>query len=148
RGIVIPLFVPPAGLSPAAMSYVHYQGFAAAGGRALRAFIAALMSLAVKRRPAIDGAGDPVTPNPTGGARNALPGGEAVIMDSLLFGGSFAFTKANGETIKNVQKNFRSAILREHEGVFFRDNINYFVIGAGLCVAALAAFAVLSRPTE
>jgi hypothetical protein len=148
KGIVIPMFVPPSGLSPAAMSYVHYQGFAAAGGSALRAFIAALMSLAVKRRLEIDDDGDTVVLNRTGGARDALPGGEAVIMDSLLFGGSFAFTKANGETIKNVQKNFRSAILREHEGVFFRDNFSYFVIGAGLCVAALAAFAFLSRPTE
>jgi uncharacterized membrane protein YgcG len=148
KGIIIPMFAPPAGLSPAAVSYVHYQGFAAAGGSALRAFIAALMSLAVKRRLEIDDDGATVTLTRTGEARDALPGGEHVIMDSLLFGGSFAFTKANGETIKNVQKVFRSAILREHEGVFFRDNFNYFIIGAGLCVAALAAFAALSRPTE
>jgi uncharacterized membrane protein YgcG len=148
KGIIIPMFAPPAGLSPAAVSYVHYQGFATAGGSALRAFIAALMSLAVKRLMEIDDDGKTVTLKRIATAREPLPGGEHVIMDSLLFGGSFAFTKANGETIKLVQTKFRSAILREHEGVFFRNNFNYFAIGAGLCVAALAAFAFLSRPTE
>jgi hypothetical protein len=148
RGIIIPIFAPPAGLSPAAMSYVHYQGFAAAGGRALRAFIAALMSLAVKRLVEIDDDGKTVTLKRIATAREPLPGGEHVIMDSLLFGGSFAFTKANGETIKLVQTKFRSALLREHEGVFFRDNLSYFVIGAGLCLAALAGFVFLARPTE
>ena len=118
------------------MSYVHFQGFAAAGGSALRAFIAALMSLAVKRLIEIDDDSDTVELRRTGEPRGALPGGEAVIMSTLLFGGSFAFTKANGATIQKVQKNFRSAILREHEGVFFRDNFNYFVIGAGLLAAA------------
>jgi uncharacterized membrane protein YgcG len=148
RGIIIPMFAPPSGLSPAATSYVHYQGFAAAGGSALRAFIAALMSLAVKRLVEIDDDGDTVVLNRTGEARGALPGGEAVIMSALLPAGRFEFTKANGNTIKSAQSSFRSAILREHEGVFFRDNFNYFIIGAGLCVAALAGFVFLSRPTE
>jgi hypothetical protein len=148
KGLVIPMFMPPAGLSPAAVSYVHFQGFAAAGGSALRAFIAALMALAVKRLIAIDDDSDTVELKRTGEATDALPGGEAVIMSSLLFGGSFAFTKANGETIKNVQKNFRSAILREHEGVFFRNNYGYFIVGAIVSVAALAAFVFLGRPGE
>jgi hypothetical protein len=148
KGLVIPMFTPPAGLSPAAVSYVHFQGFAAAGGSALRAFIAALMSLAVKRLIEIDDDSDTVELKRTGEATAALPGGEAVIMSSLLFGGSFAFTKANGETIKKVQQVFRSAILREHEGVFFRNNYGYFIIGAIVSIAALAAFLFLARPAE
>jgi uncharacterized membrane protein YgcG len=142
------MFAPPAGLSPAAVSYVHFQGFAAAGGSALRAFIAALMALAVKRLIEIDDASDTVELKRTGEPKDALPGGEGVIMSSLLFGGSFAFTKANGETIKKVQQAFRSAILREHEGVFFRNNYGYFIIGAIVSVAALAAFVFLARPAE
>jgi hypothetical protein len=149
KGLVIPMFTPPAGLSPAAVSYVHFQGFAAAGGSALRAFIAALMALAVKRLIEIDDDSDTVELKRTGEATDALPGGEAVIMSSLLFGGSFAFTKANGETIKNrAEERFRSAILREHEGVFFRNNYGYFIIGAIVSVAALAAFVFLARPGE
>ena len=148
RGIVIPMFAPPAKLSPAAVSYIHFQGFAAAGGMALRAFIAALMSLAVKRLIEIENDGDTVVLNRTGTAAGKLPGGESVIMGSLLFGGSFAFTKANGETIQNVQKVFRSAILREHEGVFFRENRGYFTIGAIISAASMAAYALLARPTE
>ncbi|HSM20514.1 MAG TPA: DUF2207 domain-containing protein, partial [Hyphomicrobiales bacterium] len=148
KGLVIPMFAPPAGLSPAAVSYVHFQGFAAAGGSALRAFIAALMALAVKRLIEIDDASDTVELKRTGEPKDALPGGEAVIMNSLPSGGSFAFTKANGETIKKVQTAFRSAILREHEGVFFRNNYGYFIVGAIVSVAALAAFVFLARPAE
>jgi hypothetical protein len=148
RGIIIPMFAPPAGLSPAAVSYVHYQGFAAAGGSALRAFIAALMSLAVKRLVEIDDETDTVVLNATGGDAGPLPGGEAVIMDTLLPAGRFEFTKANGKTIKSAQSRFRSAILREHEGVFFRDNFNYFLLGAIISVAAVAAYVFLAHPAE
>jgi uncharacterized membrane protein YgcG len=148
KGIIIPMFAPPAGLSPAAVSYVHYQGFAAAGGSALRAFIAALMSLAVKRLVEIDDQGKTVVLNATGGDAGGLPGGEAVIVSTLLPGGRFEFSKANGETVKSAQTRFRSAILREHEGVFFRDNYGYFIIGAIISAAALAAFVLLARPRE
>ncbi|MFW6077355.1 MAG: DUF2207 domain-containing protein, partial [Hyphomicrobiales bacterium] len=148
RGVIIPMFAPPAGLSPAAVSYVHYQGFAAAGGSALRAFVAALMALAVKQRIEIDDQSDPVALTATGGGAGGLPGGEAVIINTLLPSGRFTFTKANGKTVKSAQNRFRAAILREHEGVFFRNNFNYFLIGAIICVAAIAAFVLLARPGE
>ena len=148
-GIVIPLFQPPTGLSPAAASYVHYQGFPAAGGSALRAFIAAIMSLAVKRLIRIDDTDGTVALEAAAKDRPRLPGGEAVIMTDLL--GSrdrFEFDTANGKKLQEAQGRFRSAILKEHEGVFFRHNRGFFTIGALISAAALAAFAFLSRPRE
>ena len=46
KGVIIPLFAPPDGLSPAAVSYVHYMGLKSAGRGASKALIAALVSLA------------------------------------------------------------------------------------------------------
>jgi hypothetical protein len=142
------MFAPPAGLSPAAVSYVHYQGFAAAGGSALRAFIAALMSLAVKRLVEIDDQGKTVVLNATGGDAGGLPGGEAVIVSTLLPGGRFEFSKANGETVKSAQTRFRSAILRSTKACSSANNYGYFIIGAIISAAALAAFVLLARPRE
>ena len=149
KGVVIPLFEPPAGLSPAAASYVHYQGFPAAGGSALRAFIAGVMSLAVKRLIRIEDKDGTVALEATGKDRPRLPGGETVIMTDLLRSRDrFEFDTANGRKIQAAQNRFRSAILNEHAGVFFRHNLGYFIIGAIISAAALAAFAILSRPRE
>jgi uncharacterized membrane protein YgcG len=148
KGLIIPMFAPPAGLSPAAVSYVHFQGFSTAAGGALRAFIAALMSLAVKKRIRIDDQGGTVALTSIWTGTGTLPGGEAAIMTKLLPSGWFEFTKANGEIVRDAQHRFRSAILKEHEGVFFRNNYGYFVVGAIISVAALAAFVLLARPDE
>lgn len=58
RRAVIPRFEPPRGLSPGAISYLHFRGFRK-GFRAgaSKAFIAALTSLAVKGRIVIDQTG-------------------------------------------------------------------------------------------
>jgi hypothetical protein len=63
----------------------------------LRAFIAALMSLAVKKRIRIDDQGGTVALTSIWTGTGTLPGGEAAIMSKLLPGGRFEFTKANGE---------------------------------------------------
>jgi uncharacterized membrane protein YgcG len=148
KGLIIPMFAPPAGLSPAAVSYVHFQGFSTAAGGALRAFIAALMSLAVKKRIRIDDHSGTVVLASIWSGTGGLPGGEAALMGKLLPGDRFEFTKANGEILRDAQHRFRSAILKEHEGVFFRNNYGYFIVGAMISVAALAAFVLLARPDE
>jgi uncharacterized membrane protein YgcG len=60
----------------------------------------------------------------------------------------FKFDTANGGKLKAAQSLFRSAILKEHEGVFFRHNQGYFTIGAIISAVALVAFVILSRPGD
>ncbi len=148
QGTIIPLFRPPDGLSPAALSYLHYMGFASAGRGASKAFIAALMSLAAKGAIQInDAAGDiSITKKD---APSDLPGGEKSIMRWLL--GSrqtFAFEKKNGKTLVTARSKFRQAILNEYEGVFFRNNRGYFAAGIALSILCLVAFFVLQQPGE
>ena len=148
RGLVIPLFAPPANLSPAAVSYVYHQGFAAVGGSVLRAFIAALMSLAAKRRIRIEDREGTVGLKALRPGPAELPAGEAVIMRHLLGSSDrFDFNVTTGETLKAAQTRFRSAILKEHEDVFFRENKGLFFIGAIISAAALAGFVLLARPS-
>lgn len=149
RGVVVPLFTPPKGLSPAAVSYVQYQGFDDVGGGIPRAFIAAIVSLAVKRLIRIDEVGESVAIESTGATTKALPRGEAAIV-SILLGGRkrFEFSKENGTTLADAQSRFRSAMLKEHGGVFFKNNYHYFAIGAAISVVGLAAYLILARPSE
>ncbi|MGE0213123.1 MAG: DUF2207 domain-containing protein [Parvibaculaceae bacterium] len=148
-GVIIPLFSPPEALSPAALSYVHYQGFDKAAKGAMRAFMAAIMSLAVKGRLRIDATDENKTALVAAkSSSEPLSGGEAVIMDRFLAGRDrFEFVKANGTTIASAQSAFRSAIQKEHEGKFFKDNLGYFTIGAILSVAAAACY-LFFQPTS
>ena len=57
-GLIFPRFSPPKGMSPAVVSYLHYMGFKRAGSGATKAYIAALVSLAIKQRVVIDDTGD------------------------------------------------------------------------------------------
>jgi len=147
RGIVIPLFAPPKNLSPAAVSYVHYQGF---GGATMRAFIAAILSLAVKGRLRIDAEDEDKTALiPVNEKTAPLPGGERVIVQWFLNGRDrFEFTKENGPHIASGQAAFRSAILKEHEGVFFNTNSSYLVIGVLLSIGSLAFYLIFQTPPD
>jgi len=149
KGLVIPLFAPPENLSAAATSYVYYQGFDRQGRGATKPFIAALLSLAAKGHMRIADEGDDMAVEATETAPTDLPSGEGAIYDGLLGGRDrLDFTKKNGVRIKNTQSKFSSAIKREYEGVFFRKNIGYFVIGSVLTVATCIAYLVLQQPSD
>ena len=149
RGVVIPLFAPPEGLSPAAVSYIHYQGFDTAARGALRAFMAAIMSLAVKGQLRIDAEDKNRIALAAGSkAGDLLPAGETVIMERFLTGRDrFEFVKANGTSIVSAQNSFKSAILKENQGKYFNDNTGYFAIGAIITGLGLASYLFL-QPTS
>jgi hypothetical protein len=157
-GVIIPLFGPPKGVSPAAASYIHNWGFRTSKGTPV-AFVAALLSLAVKGRlKIVDKKGAKIAlekpdhkQTRSSGAvplvGGKLPAGESVLESRFL--GSrekFGFTKANGKTVKSTLGSFKSAILREHEGVFFRHNYGYLAGGIAISLVSLVLFFVLNPP--
>ncbi|MEZ5800036.1 MAG: DUF2207 domain-containing protein [Nitratireductor sp.] len=145
---VIPLFHPPEDLSPAAMSYVHFNTFRMAGRGSNLAFIAALLSLGVKRLLLIDESqGGSVTfrrgSNAAEVGKLELPGGEKALFSGLL--GSrreLELSKSNGKTLLAAQNMFQAAITREYAGKFYRNNIVWFVPGilAGILALILGLF--------
>ncbi|MFZ1814734.1 MAG: DUF2207 domain-containing protein, partial [Rhizobiaceae bacterium] len=151
---VIPLFHPPENLSPAAMSYVHFNTFRMAGRGANLAFIAALLSLGVKKLLLIEES-DAGTVKFRRGAnakqagQMGLPGGEKVLFSGLL--GSreeLALSKSNGKSLLATQGMFQSAITREYAGKFYRNNIVWFLPGIIIGILALILGLILQGPDD
>jgi len=156
QGIIIPMFKPPAGLSPAVVSYIHYWGFKSQKSTPLP-FIAGLISLAVKGRIKI-GMDDKekielerldTSGSANNESRKTLSPGESIIEKQLLGSlGKITFNKTNGKKIKTVLSHFKRAILREYEGDFFRNNYSYLAGGIAISVITLVAFLFLDAPGE
>ncbi len=149
KGTIIPLYSPPRDLSPAAVSYLHYMGFRNAGGAAM-AFIAAIVSLAVRNVVRIDSS----TPNKVALERGTepaenLPAGEQAIWDTLLADHDrFVFERANSRLVVAVQSAFRRALLTEYRGVFFKDNFGTALLGAVLSLLVAVVAVIMQAPIE
>lgn len=150
-GTIIPLYAPPKGLSPAAVSYLHFWGLKRGRRGTPLAFVAALMSLAVKKRVRIDEDDDgtlAVEQTP-GGDRSVSPGEQAI--ESALFRSGrdkITFETAYSTSIASAQSKLAAALNREYRDRFFRNNRVQFAIGAGLSIATIFAFLVVHRPLD
>ncbi|MDH3742421.1 MAG: DUF2207 domain-containing protein, partial [Hyphomicrobiales bacterium] len=148
KGVIIPLFDAPDGLSPAAVSYIHYMELKSAGRGASRALIAALISLAVKGRITLQEDSGEVTVHLEDRRADDLPAGEKALHRALFaLGDSFAFSKDNAERFSTIRKSFQTAIKSEHRGVYFKNNYGHFWIAALIGVAGVAAYFLIQRPS-
>lgn len=151
---VIPLFHPPEKLSPAALSFAHFNGFKTGKKGVGLPFIAALLSLGVKRFLRIEeDAGGTVTllrgtaadqPNPP-----ALPGGENALYSGLLKNRKeMILDKHNGPALQSAVTSLRSAISAEYQGKYYNANIGWYIPGAILAIASFIIGLVLQDPPE
>ncbi len=147
KGTVIPLFSPPDGMSPGLVSYISYQGFDTVRSGIPRAFVAALMDMAVKGNIKIVEDDGDIELRSLKISYPSLSRGESVIVDRLLSGRDrVPFDKAHGSMLADTISRFRTAILKENAGVYFRNNFAAFAVGIGLSVVSLIAFFILQRP--
>ncbi len=131
RDAIFPQFSPPAGLSPASVSYLHYMGFRRASSGASKPFIAALVSLAVKGVISIDDDGDDVKIIKERKPKTSeLSPGEAAMFDRLLYDeDELVFKQSNYPEVQSARRKFKSALLNEHGALFFNNNYGWFGIG-------------------
>ncbi len=149
RGTIIPLFYPPEGLSPAAVSYVHYQGFSKEGRGATKPLIAAMVSLAMKGFIKIREAGDSFALQKLTSSETGLARGERRLFSRLLeHRDEITIDKDNGPKLKSAQNSFNRAITSEYENVFFRHNLGLFSIGIAVSVALFVIFAMLQNLSD
>lgn len=150
-GVIIPLFSAPNNLSPAAVSYIHYRKFKGQGSGVSLAFIAALVSLAVKKNLVIDKTGDTLKVKRLSNAKSGLPKGEQAILSKLLgTRKSIEFTQSNSSIVQSARNNFKRAIEDENGSIYFNNNLGFFVIGVifSVIVIALSIFFYLRDETE
>ncbi|MGI9373471.1 MAG: DUF2207 domain-containing protein [Hyphomicrobiales bacterium] len=148
-GTIIPLFYPPEGLSPAAVSYVHYQGFKKEGRGATKPLIAAMVSLAMKGFIKIREAGDSFALQKVSTTGGKMGKGERTLFSRLLAQrDEIVITEDNGPKLKSAQNSFNTSITSEYEGVFFKKNFGLFAIGLGASIALFMAFAMFQNLGE
>ncbi|MDB5522738.1 MAG: hypothetical protein JWM58_501 [Rhizobium sp.] len=140
RGVVVPRWDPPAGLSPALVNYVANRGFSNGGWTA---FSASAINLAVKGLITLEDLKKAVRLKSTGKApADKLPIGEDKIYNFIKAAGAyFTLSKENGRKIQSLGDDFRIAIDKEHRGKYHRYNLG--VITGGIILTILAYLAVL-----
>ncbi|NEK19574.1 DUF2207 domain-containing protein, partial [Rhizobium leguminosarum] len=137
RGVVVPRWDAPDGISPALVNYIDNKGFSGEGWTALSA---TALNLAVrgyvkledlKNSIVIQGTGKPL-------GKEKFQAGEIELLRVAGGAGStLTIDKANGERVKSVGQSFRAAIEKEHRGKYYNSNLAYTAGGIALSAAAL-----------
>ncbi len=142
RGTIIPLFAPPAGLSPEAVRYIHKMAYDR------KAFAAALINMAVKGAIKITEEGHTYTLTRTG--RNVrefgLSASEIGMADALFTGDddSIELKQTNHTEIQRAISALQSSLKTECEKHYFVTNSGWFMGGIAILVLTGVAAALLS----
>ncbi len=147
KGVVIPLFHPPAGISPALAGYVHDWGWHRQGWRA---FTAAAISLAVKGLLVFDDSAESIVLTRTGKEpAEKLPPGERSILGWVGGrGGKVTVNSSSGKSVATALSTFKASVEGENRDRFFRRNLGYYAIGGILTVATLAVVLIFGDLSE
>ncbi|ANL45653.1 hypothetical protein AMC87_CH00925 [Rhizobium phaseoli] len=142
RGVIVPRWDAPEGVSPALVNYIDNKGFSGGGWTALAA---TALDLAVRGYVKLEDLKDSIIIRGTGKppGREIFQAGETELLKAAGGAGStLTIDKANGERVKSVGQAFRSAIEKEHRGKYYNSNIGYTTGGIALSAAALVALFV------
>ncbi|MEX2631928.1 MAG: DUF2207 domain-containing protein [Tistlia sp.] len=151
KGVVYPQFDPPPGLSAVGAGYVWHQGFGL-GFSGNRALTVALTSLATKGALRIAEAGKGVLSlERTGKTPEALPPGEKAVLQALFGKGqepTLRLGKAYEPRMGEAKSALGQAFGGEFARSFFRANLGYWLLGAGLALLAVLAALLPEARTE
>ncbi|WP_440657283.1 DUF2207 domain-containing protein [Ensifer adhaerens] len=138
RGVMVPRWDPPEGISPALVNYIDNRGFSGEGWTALSA---AALNLAVKGHVVLEDLKNAIVIAATGKKPDEkLPTGEAAVMKAVnAAGGKLTIDRAHGTRVQATGADFRNAMEREHRGKYYHANSGYIVAGVILSVLAVAA---------
>ena len=139
KGVIIPRFRPPSGLTPAGCSYILNMSF----GK--QAFAAAVVSLGVKSYLEIDDQDDEFTlRKKTAGGKDKISKGESAVLQSLFEGDSeIKLDQKNYRVFAKARNELKSALKSEHLGRVFILNSVYAAPGILLTIVAALIAAVL-----
>ncbi|WP_424981878.1 DUF2207 domain-containing protein [Maritalea sp. S77] len=134
-GTIIPMYYPPEGFSPALVHYVHHYGWHKAGWPA---YIAALMSLAVKGLVVIGETSDKkTTVKVTNAATPSLPPGEMRLFNWLRSKGEIEIDKDIGESLHDNHNEVLEIIEDENRRTYFNHNVAYIAFGIVFSAASI-----------
>lgn len=137
KGVLVPRWDAPEGISPALVNYIDNRGFSDGGWTALSA---AALNLAVKGHVVLEDLKSSLVIRATDAAAAGLPTGESRLLRSVQSnGGALTVDKEHGAKVRTAGSDFRSAMEKEHRGKYYLANRAYIVLGVVLSVAVLIA---------
>lgn len=148
RGVVVPRWDAPEGISPGLVNYIDEKGF---GGHGWTAISAAFLNLAVKGLVELSDLKNSITVTRTDKpVQGPLPTGEATLLAALPAAGShFSIQKSNGRSVQKLGRDFRDAMEKEHRQKYYHANWPQAIGGIVLTLACLAALLIFgSLPEE
>ncbi|MDE1991822.1 MAG: DUF2207 domain-containing protein [Rhizobiaceae bacterium] len=146
RGVMVPRWDPPQGISPALVNYIDNRGFSNGCWTALSA---TAIDLAVRGYLTLDDLKNGIILRATGRTpAEKLESGEKAIFSGLGPFTPIVIDKANGENVEKLGQQFRNAIEREHRGEFYRANSAYVAGGVALSIVILVAIVLYGRLHE
>jgi len=133
RGVIIPRFEAPAGLSPAACSYVSSMAFNRT------AFVAAIISLAIKKQLIINEDEEFSLRRVKRKDQLQPTAGEQALLNELLplSSSTIELDNKNHSTFSNARNALRKALKKEHLGRLF--HLNSIYIGPAFLISVVAA---------
>jgi len=148
RGVVVPRWDAPEGISPGLVNYIDEKGF---GGHGWTAISAAFLNLAVKGLVELGDLKNSITVTRTDKpVQGPLPTGEATLLAALPAAGNhFSIQKSNGRSVQKLGRDFRDAMEKEHRQKYYHANWPQAIGGIVLTLACLAALLIFgSLPEE
>jgi len=143
RGTVIPLFAPPANLSPEAVRYIHRMSYDR------KSFAAALINMAVKGFLTISQEGSAYTLTRTGKTVGdcGLSPAEIAMSDALFtdLTASIELKQSNHTSVQHAITGLKSKLKSECEKNYFITNSGYFLGGIAILGLTGIASALLSE---
>jgi hypothetical protein len=138
RGVIVPRWDPPEGVSPALVNYIDNKGFSGAGWPAISA---TMLDLAVKGYVVLEDLKKSIVIRRSDKKiEDSLPVGQRTLLASIgAPGDSLAINKANGVKVQKAGDAFREAIEKEHRGKYYRSNFAYIVGGLMMSITIILA---------
>ena len=141
-GVIVPLYEPPQGVSPAAVRYLSEMGFDD------RVFAAAVINMAVKKYLTIRDHGGVYTLTKARGQKTLLAPEEASAADRLFGAGDKVELKNTNHTqIGGALEALKSTLRLRMEKIYFLSNQRYLIPGLVMSVLVLIV-AALSAPGD
>ena len=148
RGVMVPRWDAPEGLSPALVNYIDEKGFRGQGWTAISA---AFLNLAVKGLVELkDLKASIIVTRTEKPVESALPTGEATLLKTMGSAGStFIIDKSNGKRVQTLGRDFSEAMEKEHRHKYYLANWLQVICGILLTLVCLAALLIFgSLPEE
>lgn len=133
EGVIVPLYYPPKGFSPASLRFVEKRGYDN------KAFASALVNLAVKGAIHLeeDDDGFTVRRNKQAPALEYSPGEKVLLKKLLGTDQSLELKQSNHSRISTAIESHKKSLKRDYEKIYFIKNSGWFSLGILGSIAAL-----------